>query len=198
MVEEDGPPIGAFACYSCVPLTAAVILVSIGLVRKSDDDSINEYRQELLKNMTKECYAADVINQTSCSYSCNCEEVCSGTDSDIICHQVCDTCDGMQINYTGRTDKCGNEATFHFQDACSSQQRYWHYDYYPFECFIENCTSTSMSEYVYPINLPDEQHGGIHKIRDGCICGGVSIFCLIVFLFFVWIWYMADQDSTNP
>ena len=110
MVEDEDPPIGAFACYSCVLFTTAVILISIGLVRKSDDDSSNEYRQELLKNMTKECYAADVINQTSCSYSCNCKEVCSGTDSDIICHQVCEACDGMQVNYTGYApNKCGNE-----------------------------------------------------------------------------------------
>ena len=194
--ENEWTP--ACACYFCALFTTAVVLVSIGLDQKKDDDSSNQYRQTLLSNLTKQCYINGFINQTSCSYSCNCKEVCTDAsdDSDIICHQVCEACDGMQVNYTGYApNKCGDEEAFIFQDTCKSQQRD---SRGPFECFIENCSSTSMSVYLYPINLPDEEHGGMHRIKQGLICLGVSIFCLIVSLFFAWIWYMADQESTNP
>ena len=193
----------AFACYFCALFTTAVALVSIGLDQKKDDDSSNEFRQTLLNNLTKQCYINGITNQTSCSYSCNCREVCTDAsdDSDIICHQVCDTCNGTQVNYTGYApDKCGNEQTFNFQDTCKLQQRSSDDS---FQCFIENCSTASMAVYVYPINLPDEKHGGMHRIKQGLICLGVSIFCLFMSLCCCMVAPVdgtsgRDHESTNP
>ena len=164
----------ACPCPGCILIIAGIVLVSIGLSQKMDDDSSNEYRQILLNNMTKECYADEIINQTSCSYD-YCHNVCSyieGSETELLCHEVCDTYHGDQVYYTAYApNKCGIEEELIFQDSCKQWQRSLHH---PFTCHVENCSSKTM--YVYDsVDIPDEQNGAMNDMRDGCICFGVGV-----------------------